>query len=164
MNEKFYGIYLTRIGCEGQRVREKLQAISTDKEKAKNIATLLRGHRNTEELRFKDNFIVARISKDEYDIQHDKDLIKQFKADILNESKNCENGVSELVSAILPELTLDQLQEFRLSNLKFEKSAEEFISVSVHASVWTYYIEGSITINDKTFTKKVSYDSIVTKV
>lgn len=163
MNEKFYAVYSTRVN-DGKRVREKIQEVSTDKEKAKNIATLLRGHRNAEAMRFKDNFVVVQICKTEYNVQHEKDLIKQFKIDILDETKYYESGVTELVKAILPELTLDQLHDFRLSNLKFEKSAEEFISISTRASVWTNYIEGSITIKDQIFTKKVSYHSTVTRL
>ena len=47
------------------------------------------------------------------------------------------------------ELTADEIYNIDFETLKYETSGDEFISISVGASVWTYYIQGSFETQGK---------------
>ena len=57
-------------------------------------------------------------------------------------------------------LSLETLDNFSYANLTYEISASEYISISVRASVWTYYISGKIEVDGQIWEfENLSYDS-----
>lgn len=58
------------------------------------------------------------------------------------------------------DLTADEIYNIEMSTLKYEIKGEEYISISVQASVWTYYIKGSFETQGKVIeVASVIYDS-----
>ena len=79
----------------------------------------------------------------------------------INYSSKIENkkAVKALVSECFGEMTPEDIRNIYLDDIDYTTDAEEYISISVGASVWTYYVSGSITTLGKTFSaKNISYD------
>ena len=60
-------------------------------------------------------------------------------------------AVKALISECLPEMDASDIRNIYLSEIKYTTDAEEYISISVRASVWTYYVSGTIITQGKTF-------------
>lgn len=68
------------------------------------------------------------------------------------------SAVQLLLSTILKDAPTQDLLDYKFENLKYELTAEEYISISVRASVWSYYIKGSLILNGNVYSAKgISY-------
>lgn len=81
-------------------------------------------------------------------------------------------AVKKLIKKILTDnfenYTADELDMIRSEfndGFTYSTDAEEFISISARASVWTYYVSGSLKVGAKTFeVKNLSYDSEANRI
>jgi len=77
-----------------------------------------------------------------------------------NHSKEDIPAIQCLVKEFLKQdLSYDDLKDFSYDNITFEKTCDEYISVSSRASVWTDYIQGEILYNGKVWkSDRISYN------
>ena len=77
-----------------------------------------------------------------------------------NVESNEMDACRAVLYALLTQMTTKEIENFEFDTFNFETSAEEYISISVGASVWSYYVKGSVTVLGKEYTAKgVSYRS-----
>lgn len=94
--------------------------------------------------------------------------IKSATEDLFNEieysnlSRDDKPAIRRVITELSKELTATELINIDLEDIEYETSANEYISISVGASVWTYYVEASLVVGDRTVVvDKISYDSEV---
>ncbi len=91
-----------------------------------------------------------------------KEIIKLKSQIVFCVKFSVQESDIEAVEVLLPKLletaTVHELNDFSFSNLEYSLDAEEYISISVGASIWSFYISGSVTLEGKEFSaKNVSY-------
>ena len=92
-------------------------------------------------------------------IKEELEYIYCLRGDISREVPSEDRqAIKSLLHVLLKDATLEELYDFTFSKLDYKITAEEYISISVHSSTWSYYISGSIELGGKTFKAKgVSY-------
>ena len=89
--------------------------------------------------------VAELVTEMELSVGHNQERIDVLKQDIRDQVKYCDQpkAMEVLVEHLLNQnMTEDQLYCFNLQDILMTTDADEYISRSASASVWTFYVEG----------------------
>ena len=162
----YYAVTKIHDNGESREVIQHLNVHET-KDKAKAEAAKLRKGRSKELKGDGYSFVVTTLhGKEGFEV------VKQLRYDelrrsILQEAKSAGPEVSAFAHELLNSfnLTYEELYCCNFDNAVIETSAEEYISRTTSASVWTHYVEGWIHLNGIDYViGKTPYSSTANRV
>ena len=132
-------------------------------------------YKDSEDLYYKDqDKLIYKFDNIRYNIIVSFDPVKDWKAkkeqliilcDYIKSYEIESEAVCKLVEKLSKDMTPEEINMTSKGNITYETNAEEHISISTHASVWSYYIKGKIEVNNRVFESDwVNYKTVVNRL